>query len=668
MAFEGPSPSVATPEQELAYLREQIAQKERELAALKETQPREQVAHERILHHRAEGAAALAPGYALAPEDAKALALELDPESDDETIDELRALLETKGIKNAFAVLEQLNSPHIEDDFHRFLVQYLVKGMPIQGLSEKQPAWKSLHMTLYEIALPELADASHDKARPLKELLSAMEQFYAGMSAVEHAHTGEPAYYTLELAVPVDRAHLMFYAAVPNSRRDLFEKQVLAIFPNAHIAPQPNDYNVFVQDGASAATVASFAHPSALPLKDYAEFDYDPLNSLLNAFAKIAPEGEGASLQIVIRPQNERHTSHFRRILDALRRGEAKYDTLRMPESLFGEAVRDLGITFFKNNQKMEADRERRRASNENQTEIEQVERKLATPLVSVNMRLAVSSRDPHRAEQILGELEASFHQYENPSGNRISWKRITAAALRRLFHDFSFRLFDDGSELPLSLRELTTLYHFPPQGIESSPHLKQARFAGAAAPLELPREGLFARHQHFPGPGDGRAPRARRPPAPSLCHRPDRHRKDVVHEDAHRAGHKSRQRRLLHRSAWQRHPRRARERAAGAVRRRHLFRPCGAFPPLRPEPPRVRPCAPGAEDLHRERAPRHLPPASTAMCRSPWARLSSSTSGTRRCLSWKTRRAARRSWTSAAFFPMRHSAASSSLAPRTPS
>lgn len=495
MAFEGlaevPQP-IATPEEELAYLRTQIAQKEQELAALKEHQPRELIAHEQVAAHREAGHQVLAPEYQLSPVAAAELALNLDPESDDETIQELQGIMETKGIKNAFAVLEKLNSPHLEDDFHRFLVQYLLKGMQIQGFTEKQPTWKALHMTLYEIALPELSGSTdQEKAKPLKELISAMEQFYSGMFAVEYAQAGEPPYFTLELAVPVDRAHLMFYAAVPNSRRDLFEKQILAIFPDAHIAVQPNDYNVFVQDGSSVAAVASLAHPAALPLKDYSEFDYDPLNSLLNAFAKIAPENEGASLQIIIKPEGDRHVKHYRRIIEGLRRGEDKHEALRMPESFFGEAAKSLATTFFKSSDKLEKENARRRELNENEREVELVEKKIGAPVVSVNMRFAVSSADPSRAQQVLSELESAFHQFENPSGNRIVWHHIGSAALRRLFHDFSFRLFEESSTMPLSLHELTTLYHFPPNGIQSSPHLKQARFKGDAAPLDLPTDGI---------------------------------------------------------------------------------------------------------------------------------------------------------------------------------
>ena len=495
MSLEGLQQPITSPQDELAYLRAQILEKEQELASLKQEKPREEIAHERILHHReAEASAVLAPEFHLSKDAITELALNLDPESDDETMAELRSVLETKGIKNAFSVLEKLNSPHLEDDFHRFLVQYILKGMPVLGVSEKQPDWKALHMTLYEIALPEVnSGGEQDRAKPLKELISAMEQFYSGMLSVESAKVGEPAYFSLELAVPVNAPHLMFYASVPNSRRDLFEKQLLAIFPNARITPQPNDYNIFTQDGQALGAVATFAHPSALPLKTYSDFDYDPLNSLLNAFAKIAPENEGASLQIIIEPQNDRFTKHYKKILHELRSGEPSDTTLRMPESLLGEAVHDIGSMIFgPSRETQERLRTERKQNESNKNAIEQVEKKLQSTIVSTNIRITVSSGDTTRAEQILSELEASFHQYENPNGNRIQFKRAAGSSARRLFHDFTFRLFERGTEVPLSLAELTTMYHFPPKGIESSPHLKQSRFAGASAPLGLSREGIL--------------------------------------------------------------------------------------------------------------------------------------------------------------------------------
>ena len=95
------------------------------------------------------------------------------------------------------------------------------------------------------------------------------------------------------------------------------------------------------------------------------------------------------------------------------------------------------------------------------------------------------------KAEQVLGELEAAFNQFANTQGNRIEFVRPVGRQAASVLSDFSFRL-PDSSALPLSLRELTTLYHFPPSGIESSPHLKQARFTHAPAPANLPQTGAL--------------------------------------------------------------------------------------------------------------------------------------------------------------------------------
>lgn len=496
--MEGPIRPIASPQDELDYLRAQVAQKEAELASLRQERPREEIAHERILHHRMTGPEnVLAPHYQLSEREAAAhadtLTLNLDPEQNDETIAELRGVMEEKGIHNAFTILGKLNNPHLEDDFHRFLVQYLVAGMQPKGLAENQPEWRALHMTLYEIALPEANASGESRARALKELISSMEQFYSGMLAVEHAGRGEPPYFTLELAVPVDQTHLMFYAAVPNTRRDLFQNQLLAIFPNAHLTAQPNDYNIFLEDGVPLASVATLKDKPMLPLKDYQDFDYDPINSILNAFAKVAPEGEGAALQITFRPEGSHYVDHYRRVLHALREGEHRSRAFSLPETFVGDLAREAAGLFF-------AKKTQSEARPVDETAVQMVEKKLASPIVATNIRLAVSTRDSVRTHQLLGELESSFNQFDNTLGNRIEFLRPSKASLKQLLRDFSFRLYRASTNLPLSLRELTTLYHFPPSGIESTPHLKQARFAGAAAPVGLPQDGLTLGTNTFRG------------------------------------------------------------------------------------------------------------------------------------------------------------------------
>ncbi|MFZ1988018.1 MAG: TraM recognition domain-containing protein [Minisyncoccia bacterium] len=492
--MEGLERPLTTPEEELAYLRAQVEAKEKELFALREVQPREEVVRERIVHHRnIEGEKVLASEYRLTEPEVRVLALNLDPDDNDETIEELRGILEAKGVKNALSVLEKLKNPHLEDDFHRFLVQYIAGGMEVKGWSEKEPTWKALHMTLYEVALPEpTGSTGEDRAKTLKELVSSMEQFYSGMLSVSSGSASdEPSYFSMELAVPVNRPELLFYVAVPNHKRALFEQQLLAIFPDAHLVPQPNDYNVFAEDGTTQVAVATLATKAVLPLKDYADFDYDPLNALLNAFGKIEEAGEGAALQIVIEPSGERYISHYRKILQALRRGENQSKAFSTPEGLLGEVARDFGSTLFGKSRDYKDEHETRtRQTEANKTDIEQVEKKIAAPIVRTTIRLLVSSSNPSRASLGLSDLEAAFNQFGNTQGNHLVFAHPTGERARQVFKSFSYRL-PSPDVLPLSLRELTTMYHFPPRGIASTPQLKQSRFAAAPAPMHLPKAGL---------------------------------------------------------------------------------------------------------------------------------------------------------------------------------
>ncbi|MHB8913689.1 MAG: type IV secretory system conjugative DNA transfer family protein [Minisyncoccota bacterium] len=489
-------PKLSTPEEELAYLREQVARKESELAQKVTPEERVRVISETVREHHAAGEDVLAPEYRMNEEtkasEAEAILAELNLGDGEAAVKGLRQTMEEKGIKNALAVLEKTGDARVADDFHAYLVRHVAAGLPALGLDENAPRFQALHMTLYEIALP--APKSIDpqaRTKTLKELLSGMEQFYAGLLSVAAAAPGEPNYFALELAVPVDSPELQFYASVPNGKRNLFEKQLLAIFPDAHLVPQLSDYNIFASNGTAAIAIAELADNPVLPLKEYPEFDYDPINAIMNAFAKIASMGEGAALQIIIEPRGERHVQHYRKILQALRKGEKRASAFSTPETFLGEFTRDLGKTFFgsKPKDELKAKEAETRQIEANKAYIEQVEKKIATPIVGTTIRLAVSSGEASVADQVLGDLEAAFNQFANTQGNRLEFERVGSRHLSRELEDFSFRV-PGRKALPLSLRELTTVYHFPPSGIESSPHLKQSRSTHAPAPHALPHEG----------------------------------------------------------------------------------------------------------------------------------------------------------------------------------
>jgi hypothetical protein len=490
-------PKLSTPEEELAYLREQVTRKEAELAG-KGGPERAKIISETIHEHSEARPTVLAKKYRIGEElidtTAASILADLRLGGSEKAVASLQRVMEEKGIKNALTVLEKMHDPYTADDFHRYLVRYIAAGLITSDAEERSPRFQALRMTLYEIALPGPKSASPGaREKSLKELVSGMEQLYAGLLSVEDAAKGEPHYFALELAIPADGNELQFYAAVPNAKRNLFEKQVLAIFPDAHVVPQQNDYNIFVEGGTSYAATARLTEHAALPLKDYSDFDYDPINAIANAFAKIEHTGEGAALQIIVEPRAERHVQHYKKILQALRKGEKRSAAFATPETVLGELALEVGRTLFSSKPKdvEKAKEAETRQIEANKAHIEQVEKKIATPIVGASIRLVTSSTDAHKAEQVLGELEAAFNQFTNTQGNQLKFVREVGKDAEDVFEDFSFRL-PDSRALPLSLRELTTLYHFPPAGISSSPHLKQARFTHAPAPLTLPKSGAL--------------------------------------------------------------------------------------------------------------------------------------------------------------------------------
>ena len=494
------APKLFTPEEELAYLRAQVAEKEAELAK-RDVQlddiDRAYLVSERVRAHHAAPEAVLAPEYQLSEatktSEADAILAELNLGGSEAAIKSLQKTIDEKGIKNALAVAEKVGDPHLMDDFHSYLVRYVAAGLPVRGVDEKAPRFKALHMVLYEVMLPEPGGRSEGREKTLKELVSKMEQLYAGLLSVSQASPGEPGYLALELAVPAESPELRFYAAVPEGKRVLFEKQLLAIFPDAHLALQPGDYNVFSSNSVSLASVAALAEHPSLPLREYTDFDYDPLNAITNAFSKIEAAGEGAALQLIIAPEGDRYLKHYRKILEALEKGEPRSAAFTTPETTLGEVGRDFKKMLFGGNPKDEAKEreEKARRAEANKDAAEEVRKKLAAPIVGVTFRLVASASDARKAAQVLDELESSFNQFANTRGNALRFSRVPQRHATRALEDFSFRL-PGVQALPLSLRELTTLFHFPAEGVASSPHLKQARFTHASAPLDLPKDGVL--------------------------------------------------------------------------------------------------------------------------------------------------------------------------------
>ena len=492
LGFEN-SEKLTNPQEELQRLRaeaEKGAQRARESGA--EMTP-EQVAGQVVRQYaKIPHSEVLHPDYAVKESEAEGIVLQLSPEAHDRQIEQLIAIMQEKGVKNALRIVEKMDDPHLLDDFHRFLVQFIASGYPVPDLREKDELWKPLHMALFEVSLPEATE--DDKKKELSALVSGMEQFYSGMLSIP-ADPKSPGWFTVEIANANGSEEFIFYVSVPAVRKELFEKQILAIFPGATVRAHTDDYNIFNEKGASAASTARLSRHFMYPLKPYEEFDVDPLSGILNSFSKIDKDGEGAAVQLVIGAREDGYATAATKALEKIRKGEKVKDALDEIDRSIGISIAREMFGMFKSQDAADKEKEEKekRAQALDQTAVEQFTRKLKSPLISVNIRIAASAATQAEADGLLHDLESSFNQFENGHGNRIEWQKAEGRRAEDLLERFSLRTFDEKQAIVLDLEEVTTCIHFPATDIgRAAPQLKQSKAGTSPAPLDLSKQGTL--------------------------------------------------------------------------------------------------------------------------------------------------------------------------------
>ncbi|MDQ5911864.1 MAG: hypothetical protein QG568_76 [Patescibacteria group bacterium] len=488
----------ASIQEELDYLRGVVQSREQHLVSHPESEARQQersaIIDSEIANYSVQDAdRVLHEHYKMPAQEQWEIILDLSPEMHDKRMEGLMQIMQEKGVLNAIQVARGMNSPHIDGDFHRFLVEYLKKGYPSHGLKETLPVAKALKQTLYEVALPESKGDAEEKRKNLKELISSMEQFYAGMLSI----SGKASYgtelvenqFTIELAVANGGEEFVFYVAVPDQKRDIFEKQFLSIFPNAKLAEKKDNYNIFNEEGFSVGSTGKQIRREIFPIKTYEQFDYDPLNVILNALSKIAKDGEGAAVQIVFNPAGDYYNKQYKEALDAIQKGESVKKATDIRHTLWGnftKGFKELTKETYKEITK--GDKEKKEEPKVvDSIAVEQITAKIQTPVIETNLRILASAANRQRAEDIITSIESSFGQFENSLGNGLKFDRVKEFALAELAHNYSYRLFDKEHSVPVSVRELTTIMHFPTESVSGTHQLKQSKAGSAPAPLGMP-------------------------------------------------------------------------------------------------------------------------------------------------------------------------------------
>lgn len=423
-----------------------------------------------------------------------AITLQLSAEEHDERMGEFVHVLQEKGVIKAIEAAEATGNPHLIDDFHRVLVEWVREGLPAKG-SDKKPYKVPLHMTLFEVTLPQAGldkDKPTDATKALRDFISLMEQFYRGMMQLDTKH-GE--YFSFEIANPAGAVHTTVYIAVPTTRKEMLQKQLLSLYPAARLVEKLDDYNAFATGAEVAAAYAKQGARHIYSLKTFDAFPNDPMDSLLNAFSKLDVTGEGAAVQFVISPRDKGLLTRYRHALEQIQTGTPLHKATHLPTGVM-EVLHDIK-DFFSTQEKLSQDEHLR----PDDPRIKNIEHKAASPILFADIRIVASSAAPGRAKAILDDIQAPFQQFADTAGNRLEFKEIKKRKIRSFSHAFSYRLLDESTAMPLSALELATLAHLPrPEAHEAAPELRQDKGRAAAAPAGIGKTGTLLGINRFRG------------------------------------------------------------------------------------------------------------------------------------------------------------------------
>jgi len=375
------------------------------------------------------------------------------------------------------------------------LVILFIAGFILFGaIRTKGSIARALNMSLFLITLPrESSSANSGQAqRSEKDLISVMEQLYSSFSNI-HAKGwnkfiyGEP-YIALEMAVHHVGEEIFFYMAVPKTYEQIFEKQVHGFFPTAEVE-KVKDYNIFNSQGVSLGAYVKLSSNPILPFKTYQNLQADPLSEIATALSKLEKEGEGAAIQILMRPSHNSETRSFaQKVAKEMQSGYK-----------FSEAV-----SRTKHPPKKPKPGDQQPAAPKVITPFEEeivkgIQSKATKPTFDTNVRMVVSADNEMRARQLLGDMEGALVQFTANEINSLKVMKVSAGALSKLLFNFSFRLFDNAYSMPLSSEEITSIYHFP-MASTLAPRIKFLKAKAAEPPTNLPQTGIVLGKNMFRG------------------------------------------------------------------------------------------------------------------------------------------------------------------------
>ncbi len=333
-------------------------------------------------------------------------------------------------------------------------------------------------------------DANQEKSQQqVQELIARMETVFATIGGlrpqkgIKAWFLGRSDQLSFEMVLLSDK--IVFFAIIPEKWQAFLEEQVHAQYPHAQIEEVP-DYNIFSPSGVVLASYLRFRRPSHFPVRTYRKLESDGMNSLTNALSKIE-EGDGASIQYIIRPAKDGWRKRGMYIAREMQQGKKLSDVERgnVWKHLFKEAK-----SFATTPKDPNKPKDLYRLSPLEEEMVKGLEEKASKAGLEVNIRIVVSAKTPDRAQRYLNDILTAYSQFNiYEYGN--SFKKDMPRFQHGIVEGFIYRLFSPRHQIIMNAEELATLFHLPLPTTET-PKIDWLMSRKAPPPANLPTEGVF--------------------------------------------------------------------------------------------------------------------------------------------------------------------------------
>lgn len=339
-------------------------------------------------------------------------------------------------------------------------------------------------------------DNSDKNDKSLKEYISSLESFFYTIGNLKPKRKLKDKFFgrTDDFSIEIinDNEDLLsFYFTSNKNDGEFLKQEIVNTWPNALIE-EISDYNIFSPFSNFSTTLLKLNKASYIPIKNYQEFETDPVNGVLNSISDFV-NGDGAGIQILFRSSESNWRNEGLKIVDLMKQGNNYKNAIKNLNKVNIEKINNVvdmaqGKDSIKNTLN-------HTLSQEEEELVKGITEKASKPGLDVNIRIVVSSINSN-AEAKIQNIINSFSAF-NKFGLFNSFNSKVKKKNKKVIEDFIFRKFSEKDSFILSSSELVTIAHMPlnTSEIHNIRWLKSKRLP---VPSNIPKEGFLIGYNNY--------------------------------------------------------------------------------------------------------------------------------------------------------------------------